>query len=236
MLRSLDVGGLVTYVPSKGNAGDALIAAATMQVLSSMGVNVVANSPVTLVSGGGNLHPKYTCLARVIAKIPRHRRVIILPSTVTAHWDLLKEFSDLTLLAREEATFALAQLNGVRCQLCHDAAFSFDYSQWIDPGAGTLHAMRTDIEGAGHKIEAWNDDVSTISSRWWGLHDSMLTAHRFINRVSAVRSVITDRCHVAIVAGSLGKKVLFHPGNYHKNHSVFLASMTGMPNVTFHKP
>jgi exopolysaccharide biosynthesis predicted pyruvyltransferase EpsI len=220
-------------VPNRGNAGDALIAAATMQLLGRLEIPVHSDAEVVLVAGGGGIHPKYDCLAKRINSIPRDKRVIILPSTVSAHWTLLEQFRDLMLLCRDEMTMGLARMHGIRAGLCHDAAFSFDWSAWDDKGAGVLHAMRTDGESAGGVILEGNCDLSTMASGVWGLHDSLIVARRFVTRISLYRTVVTDRLHIAIAAAMLGKKVIFKGGNYFKNRAVFEMSLARFPNVTW---
>lgn len=217
------VQGQVSYVAGKGNAGDALIAAATGQVLDRLGI-VVGSEGTVLVAGGGGLIPRYDCMAKTLAKVPRDKKVIILPSTVAGYWQLLGEFRNLTLLAREEVTLSLARMNGIRTLLCEDAAFSFDYSPWTG-GEGTLVAMRADAERSGRPLPENNRDVSLESTGWWGLHNSMIAARKFVQTISRHAMIDTDRCHVAIVGAMLGKQVTLRPGNYHKNRSVWSASL-----------
>lgn len=223
----------VAYVPNKGNAGDALIAAATWAALQRMGVGVSGSAATVLVSGGGALIPRYECLAKALAKVDRGKRVIVLPSTVAGHWSLLRSFSDLTLLCREEMSLSLARMEGVRAKLCEDVALGFDYSEWTDHGIGTLHAMRTDSERGGEVIPGNNRDLSMEQGGWWPLHVSTLAARKFITAISRYRVVVTDRLHVAIVAAKLGKKVIFKPGDYFKNRAVYELSLAGFQNVSF---
>lgn len=227
----------VSYVANKGNAGDALIAAATQQTLETLGIDVVPEAPVILVAGGGALIPRYDCLSRVIARIPRDRRVIIGPSTVVG-FDMLRQFPNLILLAREEMTHALAKAAGVTSMLCHDAAFSFDYSPWLGAedrnSLDRLSAFRTDDESLGCLLPDGNLDLSAQAGGWWQLHNCHLQARRFVSTINRYRKVDTDRLHIAIAAAKLGKRVRFHPGNYHKNRVVFAASLAGFRRVSWH--
>lgn len=233
VLARLQIGRSASYVANKGNAGDALIAASTGLIVEQMEIEVRNDAPVVLVAGGGGLHPAYECLAKAIAKIPRDRTVVVLPSTVSAHWELLGSFRRLTLLARDEMTHALARMNGINSILCHDAAFSFDFSGWKDEGEGTLHALRTDIESAGREHPEDNRDISVMAGGWWPLHGSLLTARKFVTAISGYRTIMTDRLHVAIVGAKLGKRVIFKPCSYFKNRAVFEMSLERFPDVTF---
>lgn len=230
----------VEYISNRGNSGDALIAAATEQILSKMGVEVVHDAPVVLVAGGGNLSPRYRCLRDAIDKIPRHKRVIILPHTVTAYWILLREFRNLTLLAREEVTLKVAEMEKVTAIPCHDAAFSFDFSSWSGAEDTDLYpfvnAFRYDGESNLPVKPEGNYDISKTYGGVWTLHSSILVARKFVSVINRYKEIRTDRLHVAIVAGMLGKKVSLQPNNYHKNRSVYMASLDGMPNVTFVRP
>jgi exopolysaccharide biosynthesis predicted pyruvyltransferase EpsI len=213
------------YVPNRGNAGDALIAEATAQVCRNMGFNESPGVRTVLVAGGGGIHPAYSCLPNRLRRLPRDKRVIVLPSTVSDHWEILRSFDNLTLLARDEVTFGLAGMNGVNCMLVHDAAFSFDYGDMDGAGEGELVAMRTDGEGTGETLPPGNEDVSAADSGLWLLNGSTAAAMRFVRRIAEVREVRTNRLHVAIAAAMLGKDVTLCPGNYFKNRAVWEMSL-----------
>jgi exopolysaccharide biosynthesis predicted pyruvyltransferase EpsI len=228
--------GAVSYVASKGNAGDALIAAATQQALEGLGIDVTPDAPVILVAGGGALIPRYECLSRVVDRLPRDRRIIVGPSTVVG-FDLLRQFPNLILLAREEMTHALAKAAGVTTMLCHDAALSFDFSPWEGAedrnSLGKLSAFRTDGESTGGALPPGNLDLSAQAGGWWQLHNCHLQARRFLTTINRYRTVETDRLHVAIAAAKLGKRVTLYPGNYHKNRAVFHCSLKGFSRARF---
>lgn len=226
--------GEVSYLPSEGNAGDALISASTFAVLGTMGIRITPGAMTVLVAGGGNLVPSYNCLERRLAGVPREgRRVIILPSTVIGCFGLLRQFKDLALLAREEMTLVTARMERVRVWGCEDAAFSYDYSRFSDPGDGVLRAFRTDVETAGRALPTGNLDVSvvTVEGQYWTPRNAGPIADQFVRTISQSAEVETDRCHVAIAAAKLGKRVRFYPGSYHKNRSIYLSSLVGFPNV-----
>lgn len=224
------------YTSSRGNAGDFLIAESTRQVLHKMGLKESVKANTILVAGGGNLHPAYNCVARSLSRIPRDEKVIILPSTVVGAFPLLSEFSDLILMCREELTSKLAKLSGIRTLEVHDAALSFNYTDWLDiAGTGKLKAFRTDVESSKkYEITNVNRDISElIGLGKCHLNDSNSVARKFVEELSKYAEVQTDRAHVALVATMLGKRVTMFPNNYHKNLSIFKASLESHGNVTF---
>lgn len=229
----------VQYQMPNGNAGDAVISYGTQQVLDALGVKIVPKAAVVLLGGGGNLTAEYRSAERILRGLPRKgKRVIVLPSTVTAHWALLREFSDLTLMAREAETWQRAKREQVAAMAVHDAAFSIDYTRWREAeGRDTkdvLYAFRTDGESKGRKPPAGNRDLSAeLGEGKWSLEAARHAAELFIEEINAYRLVHTDRAHVAIVAGELGKQVELWAGSYHKNESIHAASMGA--KVTFAK-
>jgi len=230
----------VEYISNKGNAGDALIAAATSQVLSRLGVRVASGAKTTLVAGGGNLNPRYQCLEKAIHRLPRSgKKIIILPSTVVGCFPLLAAFDDLTLMCREELTGKLARLSGIRTMQVHDAAFSFDYVPWNvgerPGGHRILRAYRSDLEGTGRPagVDGNRDLSAEIGEGRWLLEGSIGTARRFIDAISGYDEIETDRSHVAIAGANLGKTVRVFPGAYFKNRAIFEASLAAFPKVSF---
>ena len=99
------------YVPNPGNAGDALIAAATFQFFDRIGITPrrsrardIARGDVAIYGGGGNLVPEYRdcsnflerCLAVDVG------RAIVLPQTIRGHDDLLARLDGrFTLVSRD---------------------------------------------------------------------------------------------------------------------------------------
>lgn len=227
VLPKLVRGSSVSYVPNKGNLGDALIAAATAQVFTRLGISDSPSAPVIFVAGGGGLAPYNTCLTRSLRRIPRDRRVIIGPSTVSAHWDLLRSFQNLILMARDDMTMKLAKLNRVACVFSHDAAFEFDYPE-VPVTSDHMTVMRGDKE----KTSSGSNDISTQEDRWWGLTDSHDSAMNFVTRINAAY-VSTNRLHVAIAAACMGRETELLPNSYFKNRAVFETSLSKLPGTKF---
>lgn len=220
------------YVPSKGNLGDALIAATTGQVFGGMRIHDTPDAPVVFVSGGGGFvsHYRSHCVVRALARVPRNLRVVVGPSTVNDHWPLFRSFPNLVLMARDEMTLRLARMNRVPCLFSHDIAFDYFYPDTAAT-AEKLVAIRQDDERA---IEAppGSKDVSAIQpNRRWDLRGSDTAASQFVREVARHRAVDTNRLHVAIVAACMGRGVTMRANSYFKNRAVFESSLSKLPGV-----
>lgn len=87
----------VVFVPNPGNAGDALIACATFQMLKSLGVNYIEGDDMSsypdqiiIYGGGGNLVKPYKNALRFLER--NHliaKKLIILPHTIRSYGDFL---------------------------------------------------------------------------------------------------------------------------------------------------
>lgn len=86
------------YIPNPGNAGDALIAAATWQLFDALALPVrigrrqdIREGDVVLLGGGGNLVPLYSDMARILEACLTIgvRETVLLPHTVRGHEALL---------------------------------------------------------------------------------------------------------------------------------------------------
>lgn len=91
------------YIPNPGNAGDALIAAATWQLFDMLGLPVrsggrrdVRADDVVLLGGGGNLVPLYGDMARALEACLTAgvREAVLLPHTVRGHEALLGQLDE----------------------------------------------------------------------------------------------------------------------------------------------
>jgi exopolysaccharide biosynthesis predicted pyruvyltransferase EpsI len=129
----------ILYVPNPGNAGDAMIAHATVQLLGRLGIGyewvnqVQARDPmgrVVVYGGGGNLAPFYSDASRALRWAHgRAKRIILLPHTIDGHEELLAELGPETdLICRELASYEHVRrvARSARCHLADDVAFSLD--------------------------------------------------------------------------------------------------------------
>ncbi len=127
------------YFPNPGNAGDALIAAATWQVFDRLGIRPQATRPPgflenadIILGGGGNLVPYYQdmrfalecCLEKGV------RKCILLPHSIRGHEDLLARLDErFTLCCREIPSYEHAKLHAskARVVLLDDMAVGMDF-------------------------------------------------------------------------------------------------------------
>lgn len=127
----------VLFIPNGGNAGDALIYAATLQAFSRASIHVTVvdrtasfRDQTVFLGGGGNLIGLYRGMRESIdACRSEARRIVMLPHTIRSNADLLSSLDDRTTIwCREvrsiEHTHALNPTLDVR--LGHDMAFHCD--------------------------------------------------------------------------------------------------------------
>ena len=56
---------------------------------------------------------------------------------------------------------------------------------------------------------------------------------RLLDFVARFAEVHTDRCHGAITAAIMGRRVVFYRNNYFKNQAIYDHSLSALPNVRF---
>jgi hypothetical protein len=148
-------GSRVWYCPNPGNAGDSLIAVATIAQFEALGIEwryVGPDEPrdlrgeVVLYGGGGNLTPNY---ADAAAFLRRHNgraaRLVLLPHTVQGHEDLLGALGrGVDVVCREPVSYAhvrAAARGGAEVRLSHDLALTLDPSRVLGPRRPALLAL-----------------------------------------------------------------------------------------------
>lgn len=153
-LRSwIDPGGRAVYIPNPGNAGDAAIATATMQLLRRIEAPVACGGSEdigagvdVIIGGGGNLVPAYNdvrallllCLER------RVRRCLLLSHTVRGHADVLAQLDARFLLwcrDRPSCDFAARHAPRARVELAHDLVLELDIDALVRSTAGWNHRL-----------------------------------------------------------------------------------------------
>lgn len=162
LLRRLPAGELL-YHPNRGNAGDALIAVATLQRLRRLGrpFQFMASDAfdaagrVVLYGGGGNLVPLYEDAARFVERHHRAaRRLVVLPQTVAGHEPLLASLgSNVTIVCREPESFAHVQRSAPRAEvlLAHDLALGLDTTAVIRQ----VRTPASELGGIGRAARQW---------------------------------------------------------------------------------
>lgn len=136
----------IWYRPNPGNAGDSLIALATWQRFSALGIRARevpargfdATGRVVLYGGGGNLNPRYREASEFIQEHHRSAdRIVLLPHTVEGCEDLLSRLGpNAILFCREAVSYehCLRHARRARVLLSHDLALGLDPTRVRLPG------------------------------------------------------------------------------------------------------
>ena len=239
MLRAVEGSRDLTFITGPGNLGDHLIHAGTRRLLSDVpyrevrlgrtrkdgvtGLESLGGHTALVTGGGGWCRPFRWVWPVVLAEIEeRFERVVVLPSTVDASQDDVREALSRTkalVFARERESYR--QLQALcRTELAHDAALFYDYAPYVGHrGEGALVAYRTDAEAAGGPLPPGNEDISRTCN----------TLDEFLWKIARHASVETDRAHVMIAAAMLGKTVRYRASNYHKVPSIAEHSLKHFP-------
>lgn len=160
MFRSLDrtllelsAQGELWYQPNPGNAGDALICAATWRRFRSLGLRVLPVPPrgfdsagkIVLYGGGGNLTPLYNRYRQGKAFVQAHHRqaksLVVLPHTINGCDELLADLGpNCTLFCREASSFhhCRACAPSANVELSHDIALGLDPDTLPPPGPRSI--------------------------------------------------------------------------------------------------
>jgi exopolysaccharide biosynthesis predicted pyruvyltransferase EpsI len=232
----------VAILPNNGNLGDVLIHAATLEVLERARVrprivsgDLDEKGDVLLVGGGGNLIDRYDHLRSRLRRL--HRRfeeVVILPHTICgdrtgAAFAGLE--GNVRVVCRERYSYDFLRdivPQADQLLLSDDMAFHFDYDPYRVAGAGTLNAFRLDHERTDVPLPPDNVDLSDaiqlpdrpFRREFWSLPYWREYLEAFLAAIAARAHVRTNRLHVAIAAGMLGKTVELFDNDYYKNRAV----------------
>ncbi|MEW4566763.1 polysaccharide pyruvyl transferase family protein [Tautonia sp. JC769] len=153
------------YFMGTGNAGDALINVAAMQLFSTLGLRPrflnyrsagVPEGGVLVCSGGGNFVSMYHNLANFVRKHHRSaKRLIVLPHSYSGHEALLRELGpNVLLMCREPRSFDYLNGLGLRAEV----ELSEDVALNLDP-ATVLRGqpLAPEDRGSVWRREAWRD-------------------------------------------------------------------------------
>lgn len=104
----------------------------------------------------------------------------------------------------------------------------------IARGGGRLSALRADDERTTDALPAANVDISgRLFSHDMSPEGCRLTTTFWVAAMSLAREIVTNRLHVGVAAGLLGKPCIFYDNSYGKCADVYEYSMTGMAHVRF---
>lgn len=136
-------GEAVLYRPNPGNAGDALIAAATLDLFRRLGLRFEmlgeevpdVRGRVVVHGGGGGFWGDNRVVTDFIQQVsPAASRVVLLPQTITGHEAFLAGLpAHVHLFCRERVSYAYVQGLSLKARvfLDHDLAFQLDAADWL---------------------------------------------------------------------------------------------------------
>ena len=177
----------------------------------------------TLLYGGGgawcNCWPHGPRMIQTIRN--RFNRVIVLPSTYESTYDI----PNTTFFCRDRFE---SQQNMPQALFCHDMAFFLDPIE-AQKGQGVGYFYRTDSESARKiQLPPGNVDISDQGVTYSDLFPLFET-------LSCYEVIYTDRLHVAIASGLLGKEVHLFSSSYFKIRAIYESSIKGVfDRVYFH--
>lgn len=228
--------GLVYFIPSPGNWGDALINTGTIQFLDSIGCSYETRSRAELlqeisqlgdqsslellviVGGGGGWCETWFSTRDFVSSIaPRVSRVLVMPTTYALKKNPGPD-ANVVYFSRDSN---LAAKHLPEAVFCHDMAFFLATD--VEQESHTLPrlvALRADREQSpsAKKFE-FSVDVSLLG-------DAFSPVAPLLQIVSRFEHIVSDRLHVAIAGCLLNKSVTLLPGNYNKSQEVFQASIS----------
>jgi exopolysaccharide biosynthesis predicted pyruvyltransferase EpsI len=156
----------ILFFPNPGNAGDSLIAVATLAAFAHNGVDVTAidldaavEGRVVVLGGGGNFIPLYHQIAEAIGRFAgRARRLVLLPHTIRGNEAALQRLDGTcTIFCRDEPSHGhvRAMRPDIDIRMAHDMAFHLDAAGFL--ADETLAARAAPLWRAGlakHGIDA----------------------------------------------------------------------------------
>ena len=191
-LKELAADSFVNYCYNPGNAGDALIAQATFQVLAEckIGYRIInanhtaLDGQTVIYAGGGNLTRYYQNAYSFISRIHRDvRKLIILPHTIDGNIDLLTQLeSNTDIICREQVSYQHVQRYAKKANvyIADDMAFSLKINDVLDAKlrrpwhySPTLSMFKT-----GLSERKFDRLISYLNVRYWSSLTGVINAFR----------------------------------------------------------
>lgn len=246
------------FAPVGGWAGDAFITISAHNLFKKVGLNYeIYDSKkkysyykdcVFMVCGSGNLVNYYDSLSKSLShwnETISFKKMIILPSTINAHFDVLNKLPDNTdIICRERISYHLVKNNVLKKKvlLSDDLAFYFDITEWKnkEPIYNNLISIRRDDESAYISFNDMlpngyinNDIAEEFLGKCKNFKETNDACYKFLETISKYKTVYTNRLHTAIAAILIGRSVYVFPNSYYKNRGVYKTSMYTYKNALF---
>lgn len=230
-----------------GDRGDALVHRGANEFFRAIGVTCrdyrdtddlsQLHGDVLLIYGAGTWVRRKNQLVRQLSWVlPRFAEVVLLPSSFELEHPRIRSFvrswnERYTVFCRELVSFDSLrppQAKPKALLLGHDLAFHADLRSWAERRAsGRAGVFRRDDEAASGGFPRDLDDYSDVALGSDHDPDPMLD---YIARYAEIH---TDRCHVAIAAAMMRRRVVFYQNRYFKNRAIYDHSLAGQSHVTF---
>jgi hypothetical protein len=237
----------IVVLLNRGNRGDGVIHMGARELFRIVGIDYREfhegddlshmQGDVLLIHGAGAMSRGTHSLPRLLSvAAQRFGDVVILPASFDISEPSVRNFcaswnDKYTVFCRELVSFdALRQAGATPKQLLlgHDLAFHADLSSWAQrPAQGRAGLFRHDNEATYGRLPRDLDVYEDAS------HGSDREPHRLLDFVARFEEIHTDRCHGAITAAMMGRKVVFYRNNYFKNQAIYHHSLAGKPHVRF---
>jgi hypothetical protein len=176
-------------------------------------------------------------LPRLLAGVaPRFSEVVVLPSSFDLTEPHVRAFAEswdgkYTVFCRELVSFDALRAAGAKPKallLGHDLAFHADLSAWAArPAQGRAGLFRHDNEAGFGRLPRDFGMCADAS------HGTDREPEKLLDFVAQFAEIHTDRCHGAITAAMMGRKVVFYRNSYFKNQAIYDHSLSTMTNVRF---
>lgn len=253
--------GNFTYIPNPGNAGDMLIAAATMGFFEKHNLPYTmykdGGDIDTVVYGGGGIWTadyKKDWLKH-LEVLNQAKKIVILPSSFNNCPELIDALDErFVVFCREKRSYEYVKGANTRATvlLDHDMAFRMTTKQLAKPYAistKTVDALdKVDwqsipknamfMRGDGESAGKYKTDLDVSELAGWYLLSAKpdwinFCAQLMLSVVNQADAVVTDRLHVAIAGLLTGKTVYMLDNTYGKLSAVYEHSMKQFKNVHF---
>ncbi|MFC7477488.1 polysaccharide pyruvyl transferase family protein [Dankookia sp. GCM10030260] len=217
---------------------------------------------VVFLGGGGNLVPAYGEMRRAVERCHAvAARLIILPHTIRGNEDLLRALPKTAVVfCRDPLSYAhVIENTDAEVYLDHDMAFHLsvdafqeqcrrypdaphlfekrreEVERTVRAGNGIAKFMRLDGERASHLPELEDNlDLSQVFEFGVWPDNAEKSVYCVFEAIRMASRVVTDRLHISVASGLLGKPCDLFDNNYGKNRGIFYHSTKRFcPSVRF---
>lgn len=237
----------IYFIPNRGNAGDSLIAYATLQILDSLKIKYTIGSyedsftdKIILFGGGGSLVSPYQKSKRFLLNNHNKNKIVILPHTI--YDDFISQMSrDTEIICRDTISYnyVLNHYKNIKnIFLADDLALSTNVPKSFlnRDMIKEANCFRTDNEQTDIRIPYNNKDYSILcrtGNNTSNRYNIKYCTYTFLNALSLFSKINTNRLHIAIAGLLLNKAVDLYPNSYFKNKAIYDYSLSKHSSIKF---